>query len=61
LNVGRDIKCVIILQQQFFMPGDVNIYCLIEFMLIEPTEKGKVGIAAKISRYEFVPAAANAA
>jgi len=60
-EVGSEIEFVITLPQQVNQPGDVNIRCLGEVVRIEPTENGKAGIAAKISRYEFVPAAANAA
>ena len=60
-KVGSEIEFVITLPQQLTRSGDVNIRCLGEVVRIEPTEKGKVGIAAKISRYEFLPAAANAA
>ena len=60
-KVGSEIEFVITLPQQVTRSGDVNIRCLGEVVRIEPTENGKAGIAAKISRYEFVPAAANAA
>ena len=60
-QVGSEIEFVITLPQQVTRSGDVNIRCLGEVVRIEPTENDKVGIAAKISRYEFVPAAANAA
>jgi hypothetical protein len=39
----------------------VNIRCLGEVVRIEQTENGRVGIAAKIARYEFMPATATAA
>jgi hypothetical protein len=39
----------------------VNIRCQGEIVRVEPTENGRMGIAAKISRYEFIPAAATAA
>jgi len=60
-KVGSEIEFVITLPQQLTRSGDVNIRCLGEVVRIEATENGKVGTAAKISRYEFVPAAANAA
>src|SRR6266513_1762505 len=60
-KVGSEIEFVITLPQQLTRSGDVNIRCLCYVMGTETTENGKVGIAAKISRYEFVPAAANAA
>jgi hypothetical protein len=60
-KIGSEIEFVIILPQQVTQSGDVNIRCLGEVVRIEPTENGKVGIAAKIARYEFMPAAATAA
>jgi hypothetical protein len=60
-DVGSEIEFVITLPQQVTQSGDVNIRCLGEVVRIEPTENGRVGIAAKIARYEFMPATANAA
>jgi len=60
-EIGSEIEFVIVLPQQVTQSGDVNIRCLGEVVRIEPTENGKVGIAAKIARYEFMPAAATAA
>jgi len=60
-EVGSEIEFVITLPQQVKQPGDVSIRCLGEVVRIEPTENGRVGIAAKIARYEFMPAAATAA
>jgi hypothetical protein len=60
-QVGSEIEFVITLPQQVTQSGDVNIRCLGEVVRIEPTENGRAGIAAKIARYEFMPAAANAA
>jgi hypothetical protein len=60
-KVGSEIEFVITLPQQVTQSGDVNIRCLGEVVRIEPTENGRVGIAAKIARYEFMPATANAA
>ncbi len=60
-EIGSEIEFDIILPQQVTQSGDVNIHCLGEVVRIEPTENGRVGIAAKISRYEFMPAAATAA
>ncbi|HEV1995894.1 MAG TPA: PilZ domain-containing protein [Candidatus Acidoferrum sp.] len=60
-EVGSEIEFVITLPQQVTQSGDVNIRCAGEIVRIEPVEKGRVGIAAKIARYEFMPAAANAA
>ena len=60
-DVGSEIEFVITLPQQVTQSGDVNIRCTGEIVRIEPRENGRVGIAAKIARYEFMPAAANAA
>src|ERR1700674_193102 len=60
-QVGSEIEFVITLPQQVTQSGDVNIPCRGEVVRIEPTENGRAGIAAKIARYEFMPAAANAA
>jgi len=60
-EIGSEIDFVITLPQQVTQSGDVNIRCQGEVVRIEPTENGRVGIAAKIARYEFVPATATAA
>src|SRR6266851_5512741 len=60
-EIGSEIEFVITLPQQVTQSGDVNIRCLGEVVRIEPTENGRVGIAARIARYEFMPAAASAA
>jgi hypothetical protein len=60
-KIGSEIEFVITLPQQVTQSGDVNIRCLGEVVRIEPTENGRVGIAARIARYEFMPAAATAA
>jgi hypothetical protein len=59
-EIGTEIEFVITLPQQVTQSGDVNIRCLGEVVRIEPTENGRVGIAAKIARYEFMPAATAA-
>ncbi|PYU65522.1 MAG: hypothetical protein DMG49_24045 [Acidobacteria bacterium] len=60
-EIGSEIEFVITLPQQVTQSGDVNIRCLGEVVRVEPRENGRAGIAAKIARYEFVPAAATAA
>jgi hypothetical protein len=60
-EIGGEIEFVITLPQQVTQSGDVNIRCVGEVVRVEPTENGRVGIAAKIARYEFVPATATAA
>ena len=60
-KVGNEIDFVITLPQQVTQSGDVNIRCQGTIVRVETTENGRVGIAAKIARYEFIPAAATAA
>ena len=60
-KIGNEIEFVITLPQQVTQSGDVNIRCTGSVVRIEPTENGRVGIAAKIARYEFMPATATAA
>ena len=60
-EVGSEIEFVITLPQQVTQSTDVNIRCTGEIVRIEPVDNGRVGIAAKIARYEFMPATANAA
>ncbi len=60
-EVGNEIDFVITLPQQVTQSGDVNIRCQGEIVRVEPTENGRLGIAAKIARYEFMPATATAA
>ncbi len=60
-KVGSEIDFVITLPHQVTRSDDVNIRCQGTIVRVEPTENGRVGIAAKIARYEFMPAAATAA
>lgn len=60
-EVGSEIDFVITLPQQVTQSSDVNIRCQGKIVRVEPTGNGLVGIAAIIARYEFMPAAANAA
>jgi PilZ domain len=60
-QVGSEIDFVITLPQQVTQSGDVHIRCQGEIVRVEATEGGRVGIAAKIARYEFIPATATAA
>jgi Lon protease-like protein len=52
---------VITLPEQVTQSNDVNIRCLGQIVRVEPTGNGRMGIAAKIERYEFMPATASAA
>ena len=60
-EVGNEIEFVITLPQQITQAGDVNIRCQGKIVRVETMENGRMGIAAKIARYEFIPAAATAA
>jgi PilZ domain len=59
--IGGEIEFVITLPEQVTQSNDVNIRCLGQIVRVEPTSNGLMGIAAKIERYEFMPAAASAA
>jgi len=58
---GSEIDFVLTLPQQMISAGDVNIRCHGKVVRVEPTSNGHNGIAARIDRYEFVPARASAA
>jgi len=57
-DLGSSIEFVITLPEQVSQSGDVNIRCQGQVVRVEPTDNGRIGIAAKINRYEFVQAAA---
>jgi hypothetical protein len=57
-KLGSAIEFVITLPEQVTRSGDVNIHCHGEVVRIEPTQNGRMGVAAKIDRYEFLHAAA---
>ena len=58
---GSEIDFILTLPQQVSANGDVSIRCQGQIIRVEPIDNGRVGIAAKIQRYEFIPAAAPAA
>jgi PilZ domain len=60
-DADSEIDFVITLPQQVTRSGDVNIHCQGRIVRVEPNGNGQVGIAAKIERYEFMPASAHAA
>jgi hypothetical protein len=60
-KIGSKIEFVITLPERVTQSGDVNIRCLGQIVRVEPTSNGCMGVAAKIDRYEFMPATANAA
>jgi hypothetical protein len=60
-EVGSEFEFVLTLPQPISKTGDVDILCHGQVVRVESGPNGRAGIAAKIERYEFVPAAANAA
>jgi c-di-GMP-binding flagellar brake protein YcgR len=60
-EVGREIEFVLTLPQQVSQNGDVDIRCRGQIVRVEAASHGQVGVAAKIDRYEFLPATASAA
>ncbi len=60
-DIGSEIEFVITLPQQATQSNEVNIRCLGQIVRVEPTNNGRMGVAAKIERYEFMPATATAA
>jgi PilZ domain len=58
---GTEIDFILTLPHQMITAGDVNIRCHGRVVRVESDDTGKVGIAAKIERYEFVPIRASAA
>ena len=60
-EVGSEIEFVLTLPQQIAQNTDVDIRCRGEVVRVESASNGQMGIAAKIDRYEFMPATASAA
>jgi PilZ domain len=60
-EIGGEIEFVITLPQQVTQAGGVDIRCRGTIVRIDTDRDGRRGIAAKIDRYEFLPAAAPAA
>ena len=58
---GAEIDFIITLPQQMISAGDVNIRCHGQVVRVESTDNGRMGVAARIDRYEFVPMRASAA
>jgi hypothetical protein len=56
VQTGSPIEFVLTLPQQITLAGDVHIRCYGKVLRVEPQE-GRHGIAARIERYEFLPAA----
>jgi len=60
-EIGGEIEFVITLPQQVTQAGGVDIRCRGTIVRIDSDPDGRRGIAAKIDRYEFLPATAPAA
>ena len=58
---GSEIDFILTLPAQIISAGDVNIRCHGHVVRVENDDHGKTGIAAKIEKYEFIPARASAA
>jgi PilZ domain len=58
-EAGTEIDFVLSLPQQG-TSGDVSIRCQGRIVRVEPTSNGRLGIAARIERYEFVSTASAA-
>jgi hypothetical protein len=57
LETGSSIEFVLTLPQQITLAGDVHIRCYARVLRVEP-HNGQRGVAARIERYEFLPAPA---
>jgi hypothetical protein len=57
LETGSPIEFVLTLPQQITLAGDVHIRCYARVLRVEP-HNGRRGVAARIERYEFLPASA---
>lgn len=54
---GSAIEFVLTLPQQITLAGDVHIRCYAHVLRVEPRDTSS-GVAARIDRYEFLPATA---
>ncbi|MGH9717330.1 MAG: PilZ domain-containing protein [Candidatus Acidiferrales bacterium] len=54
---GSSIEFVLTLPQQITLAGDVHIRCYARVVRVEP-HNSRCGVAARIDRYEFLPASA---
>ena len=57
LETGSSVEFVLTLPQQITLAGDVHIRCYARVLRVEP-HNGRRGVAARIERYEFLPAPA---
>jgi hypothetical protein len=58
-EAGSSIEFVLTLPREITMAGDVHIRCFAQIIRVE-AHNGRRGIAARIDRYEFLPATAPA-
>ncbi len=54
---GNEIEFILTLPKEITLAGDVHIRCFGHVVRVEP-HNGRRGVAARIERYEFLPAAA---
>lgn len=57
LETGSSIEFVLTLPHQITLAGDVRIRCYARVLRVEP-QNARRGVAARIERYEFLPASA---
>jgi PilZ domain len=60
-EVGSQIDFVLTLPQKVAASGEVDIRCHGQIVRVDAGNNGRVGVAAKIDRYEFLPVNATAA
>jgi PilZ domain len=60
-EVGGPIEFILTLPQQVSSSGEVDIRCRGQIVRVEASSNGRLGVAAKIDRYEFLPVSASAA
>jgi hypothetical protein len=53
---GSPLEFILTLPREITLAGDVNIRCFAQVVRTEP-DSGQRGVAARIDRYEFLPAA----
>jgi len=52
---GMPIEFILTLPREITLAGDVHIHCFAQIVRVEP-HNARRGVAAKIERYEFLPA-----
>ena len=57
VEAGAPIEFVLTLPQQITLAGDVHIRCYARVLRVD-SHNGRRGVAARIERYEFLPASA---